>query len=88
LNSLFDGLHYSYKQSDEWRKNYRAREPYYGKNPDGTTLYGTLGSAVENDSYFKTTEFFERGGMISVPDHIRSAATGGPDEGTRTTEMN
>jgi iron-sulfur cluster repair protein YtfE (RIC family) len=72
LNSLFDGLHYSYEQWDEWRKNYRAREPYYDKNPDGTTLYGTLGSAVENDSYFKTTEFFERGGMDSVPDHIRS----------------
>jgi hypothetical protein len=58
LNFLFDGLHYSFKQWDEWRNNYRAREPYYDKNPDGTTLYGTLGSAVENDSYFKTTEFF------------------------------
>jgi hypothetical protein len=26
--------------------------------------------------------------MDSVPDHIRSAAAGGPDEGTRTAEMN
>ena len=41
LNAMLGGNRYYYNDWNDWRRNYRGRTPYYGRNPDGSARYGT-----------------------------------------------
>ena len=74
LNAMLGGRRYSYNEWDRWRTGYRGRAPYYGKNNDGSAVWGTSGSTVRTDPRYRTSVFARQGGMKSAPANIRSAA--------------
>ena len=74
LNALLGGNRYSYNDWNHWRRDYRGRRPYYGKNADGSRRYGTSGSSVLNSPGYRSTTFARRGGIKAAPADIRSAA--------------
>ena len=76
LNAMLGGNRYYYNDWDRWRRDYRGREPYYGSNTDGSTVYGTRGSVVRRDPNYRSTTFARRGGIKAAPADIRSAAGG------------
>ena len=76
LNAMLGGNRYYYNDWDRWRRDYRGRTPYYGKNTDGSTIYGTNGSMVRNDPNYRSSTFARQGGIKAAPANIRSAAGG------------
>lgn len=76
LNAILGRNRYYYNDWTDWRRNYRGRRPYYGRNADGSARYGTLGSTVRTNPRYKSSTFARRGGIKAAPADIRSAAGG------------
>jgi hypothetical protein len=76
LNALLGGNRYFYNDWDLWRRDYRGRRPYYGKNKDGSPMYGTSGTIIRNSSRYQSTTFAKRGGLKTAQAGVRSAASG------------
>ncbi|MBU1054384.1 MAG: hypothetical protein KKC46_11220 [Proteobacteria bacterium] len=74
LNAMLGGHRYYYNDWNHWNRNYRGRAPYYGKNADGSTIYGTSGSTVRSNSQYRSSTFSRQGGIKSAPANVRSAA--------------
>jgi PBP1b-binding outer membrane lipoprotein LpoB len=76
LNALLGGNRYYYNDWDLWRRDYRGRRPYYGRNRDGSPMYGTSGTIVRNTPGYQSTTFAKRGGLKTAQASVRSAASG------------
>lgn len=76
LNAMLGSNRYYYGDWTDWRRNYRGRSPYYGRNTDGSARYGTMGSTVRNNPKYKSSTFARQGGIKAAPADIRSAAGG------------
>lgn len=76
LSAILGGNRYYYNDWNHWHRNYRGRRPYYGKNTDGSPVYGTSGSIVRRSPQYGSTTFARQGGLKSAPANIRSAAGG------------
>jgi hypothetical protein len=76
LNAMLGGNRYYYNDWDRWRRDYRGRTPYYGKNTDGSARYGTNGSMVRNDPAYRSSTFARQGGIKAAPANVRSGAGG------------
>lgn len=76
FNALLGGNRYYYNDWDRWRRDYRGRTPYYGKNNNGSARYGTSGSMVRNDPNYRSSTFSRQGGIKAAPANVRSAAGG------------
>jgi hypothetical protein len=74
LNAMLGRNRYYHNDWNRWHRNYRGRAPYYGKNPDGSSIHGTSGSMVRSSPQYKSSTFARQGGMKSAPVNIRSAA--------------
>jgi hypothetical protein len=68
---------------NDWNRNYRGREGYYGQNRDGTQRYGTGGSHVRTSPRYSGTTYAKTGGLKTAPASVRGQNQRGGGLGKR-----
>ncbi|MCD4741027.1 MAG: hypothetical protein K8R67_00885 [Desulfobacteraceae bacterium] len=71
-----------YSNWNGYNRNYRGRQPYFGKTAQGSAKYGTSGAYTKNSSAFRSSSFARMGGSKRPAPSVRGAASsvrgGGP----------
>lgn len=84
-NPFWGGMDFGYNRAvyDDWDRNYRGREAYYGKtDANGRSRWGTTGTATEKSSVVNRSSFNKTGGLKTARADMRAAGSairgGGP----------